>query len=112
MSLIIFDVEATCWKPTDPQGEQEIIELGAVKLDENLENSAEFDRFVRPINNPVLSEFCSNLTHIVQKDLDNAALFNQVFETFLEWIGHDYYRIGSLAITISGSSSLIAGAMI
>jgi inhibitor of KinA sporulation pathway (predicted exonuclease) len=95
MITVIMDLESTCWeKRTDPK-EQEIIEIGAVKLDTSFETVDEFDRFVRPKENPALSKFCQELTHISQKDIDKAGTFDVVFPAFLNWIGESAYSIAS-----------------
>jgi hypothetical protein len=53
----------------------EIIEIGAVMLDEKYKDVREFDTFVRPIANPVLSTFCTQLTTIQQSNIDGAPPF-------------------------------------
>jgi inhibitor of KinA sporulation pathway (predicted exonuclease) len=66
---------------------EEIIEIGAVKLDENMRIIDTFQRFVKPINK--LTQFIKKLTHISQNDVDNAKPFVDVMEEFLAWIGSD-----------------------
>ena len=87
MKYIIMDLESTCWERRDDSNVQEIIEIGAVKLDASLDPIEEFNRFVRPIENPKLSQFCINLTHIKQHDVDRADTFGVVLPDFLKWIG-------------------------
>jgi inhibitor of KinA sporulation pathway (predicted exonuclease) len=91
--LIIVDLEATSWERGFKNfNEMEIIEIGAVKIDiSSGELISQFDEFVRPINNPVLSEFCRNLTTIEQNQVDSAESFPIVWKRFTEWIG-DYER--------------------
>jgi inhibitor of KinA sporulation pathway (predicted exonuclease) len=93
-NLLIVDLEATCWDKGErsPQ-EMETIEIGALIV--NLANRdivREFNGFIRPMRNPILSNFCKNLTSINQKDVDAADTFPIVFEKFLKWIG-DLYKI-------------------
>lgn len=85
-SFIIFDLEATCW---DEKGkfQSEIIEIGALKINDNQEIVGEFNAFVKPILNPQLSDFCKGLCSIQQKDIDSAQIFPIVLEKFKEWIG-------------------------
>ena len=92
-----MDVEATCWeeRPARPRDEMEIIEIGAVRLDENLEIVDEFAAFVRPVVHPQLSEFCTELTTITQADVDSAEPFAAVFARFLAWIGEGPHRLCS-----------------
>jgi len=82
---IIFDLEATCWKEKSDKP-KEIIEIGAVKLNENLVVVNSFSKFVKPTINPVLSNFCKTLTSIQQKDIDNAQAFNEAVASFEKWI--------------------------
>jgi len=63
MHYIILDLEATCWEEKSDKA-NEIIEIGAVKLDENLEVVDTFSQYVRPVISPELSDFCKTLTSI------------------------------------------------
>lgn len=81
--IVIFDLEATCEdKEVNPNYPKEIIEIGAV---DNFGN--EFSYFIKPIQRPILTDFCKNLTSITQEDVDNASSFKVVFPKFLEFIG-------------------------
>ncbi|MFP3387866.1 exonuclease domain-containing protein [Brevibacillus sp. SIMBA_040] len=90
MNYIIFDLEATCWE-NDRKRQNEIIEIGAVKLDKKLKIVGEFQTFIKPLRNPVLSDFCKNLTSISQADVDNAPSFGNAIDDFKNWIGNDYW---------------------
>eukprot|EP00729_Bicosta_minor_P011493 gene11493-4055_t len=46
----------------------------------------EFQRYVRPTHNPVLSPFCTRLTGITQADVDGAEPFPVVFAAMLAWL--------------------------
>lgn len=85
MNYIIFDLEATCWE-NDKSKISEIIEIGAVKLDDRLEVIDTFSKFISPVINPNLSKFCTELTSITQNDVEAAESFNQVIEEFEKWI--------------------------
>lgn len=85
MNYIIFDLEATCWE-NDRSKVNEIIEIGAVKLNENLEIIDTFSMFVKPTINPLLSEFCKILTSIHQEDVDKALIFSDAIKNFEKWI--------------------------
>ena len=86
---IVFDLEATCWsrEQTD-ENLHEIIEIGAVKLDENMNQLDVFQTFVKPKENPDLSDFCMELTSIRQSDVDYAPLFAEALIEFEQWINH------------------------
>jgi len=90
MNYIIVDLEATCWE-NDRSTPNEIIEIGAVKLNENPLVIDEFQSFVKPMLNPVLSDFCKKLTSIQQEEVDQASSFVEVVREFQNWIGQDYW---------------------
>lgn len=85
MEYIIFDLEATCWENTHTKI-SEIIEIGSVKLNNNLEVIDTFSIFVKPYINPILSSFCTDLTTISQDNVNSAPNFAEAmckFETFI-----------------------------
>jgi 3'-5' exoribonuclease 1 len=85
LNYIILDIEATCWKTPPPDPRFEIIELGAYKLDQFGEVRGKFTRFVKPMLNPTLSDFCRQLTTIEQVDVNRAKTYPYIIEEFLEW---------------------------
>lgn len=86
MNYILYDLEATCWLGRPPKGVQEIIEIGAVKVNAFGEVLGDFNRFVKPVVNPILSGFCTRLTTITQDDVNQAKTFPKVIEDFKDWI--------------------------
>jgi 3'-5' exoribonuclease 1 len=96
MRYIIVDLEATCWENGTNPARMEIIEIGAISLPSaTAEPDHEFARFVKPIAEPILSEFCTRLTSIQQADVDSADYFYLVFPDFLEWIGDELFTLCS-----------------
>jgi len=87
MNYIIFDLEATCDDCTDNYI-NEIIEIGAVKINNN--NVTRFNKFIKPIINPVLTPFCKELTSIKQEYINHAQTFPYVISDFKYWIGREY----------------------
>jgi len=85
-NYVIFDLEATCVKDRKVGFTNEIIEIGAVKLDEDLHQVDTFQTFIKPTINPHLSEFCINLTTISQQDVDNGVDFAEALQQFAHWI--------------------------
>jgi 3'-5' exoribonuclease 1 len=85
MNYIILDLEATCWNPESVQYQQEIIEIGACKINSYLEIEKSFSRIVKPVFQPSLSLYCKQLTGITQEDVNKAKKFDIVFEQFLDW---------------------------
>jgi len=94
---IVLDLEATCWLGRPPKGVNEIIEIGAVKLNPYGEMIGQFSRLVKPKVNPRISGFCSRLTGIKQPQLDLADSFGKVIQDFRDWITEDNgeYLLGS-----------------
>lgn len=85
-NYIIFDLEATCHRKEVPNGfDNEIIEIGAVKINSKGEVIDEFGEFSKPLNFPNLSDFCKELTTISQEDVDTAEDLKIVLIKFLEW---------------------------
>ena len=82
---LIIDLEAACWENTYKKEESEIIEIGAVFLDKDYRILGDFQAFIKPKRNPVLSEFCQQLTSIRQQDVDSAQTFPQAFNKFIQW---------------------------
>ncbi len=88
MSYCIIDIECTCWDKGDPNKKlHEIIEIGAVILDENYNYIKEFTQFVKPLDNPILTEYCTDLTSITQADVDIAPTLREVITQLKEWMG-------------------------
>jgi 3'-5' exoribonuclease 1 len=83
--FIIYDLEATCWRSRAPK-QVEVIEIGAVKVNESLEIIDEFCAFVRPKLHPKISPFCTKLTSIIQTDVQDAPLFDEAIEDFEDWM--------------------------
>lgn len=86
MNYIIFDLEATCWLGRPPGGHNEVIEIGAYKINAYGEILDKFSKFVKPTVNPLLSHFCTKLTSIEQHNVDAAYHFPRVIEDFKNWI--------------------------
>jgi len=82
---------------TPPSTEREIIEIGAVLIEAQsgeFNIVEEFSIFVRPTMHPTLSEFCTKLTSITQKNVVNAPTFEEAFTQFKNWlfVREDDYR--------------------
>ena len=95
---IIYDLEATCWENEKNSNRiNEVIEIGAVKLDEGLNQTGTFQTFVKPTKNPALSDFCTGLTGIKQRDVDAAPYFTEAVYNFECWV----YGGGADSILVS-----------
>ena len=97
---VIVDVEATCCNDSSfPRHQMEIIEIGAVAVDSaSGDVESEFQTFIRPIRNPVLTDFCRELTSISQQDVDGAEDYSTTLKEFRAWLatlgGYDFCSWG------------------
>lgn len=105
MNYIILDLE---WNqsPKGKEGENpkipfEIIEIGAVKLNEQGEIIDRFSRLVKPIVYKELHHITKDLTGFTIEELRKGDHFKTVANDFFEWCGDDYKFCtwGSLDIT-------------
>jgi 3'-5' exoribonuclease 1 len=95
MDYVIADLEATCWQGSRVYN-MEIIEIGAVYLDGDvLRPVDDFQQFVKPTTNPILTDFCRDLTAIQQRQIESAPAFPAAFDIFLQWIGDRPFRLCS-----------------
>lgn len=82
MKKIIIDFEMNCIP------KREIIEVGAVKLDETNCVVSEFHSYVKPENE--LNERIVRITGIHNADVKDAPTLGAVLNEFFEWCGDDY----------------------
>lgn len=68
----------------------EIIEIGAVIVDEQGRELDHFQSFVQPIRRPQLTRFCRELTHIEQEAVDRAPTLSQLQANFEPWLQKHY----------------------
>ncbi|XP_075243035.1 3'-5' exoribonuclease 1-like [Convolutriloba macropyga] len=85
--LLFIDFEATCMEVNPAGFLHEIIEFPIVLFDcADRKPLNVFHQYVRPKINPVLSDFCMQLTGITQSQVDQADNFVTVFEKAHEWM--------------------------
>ncbi|MBE6778830.1 MAG: exonuclease domain-containing protein [Ruminococcaceae bacterium] len=65
----------------------EIIELGAVKLDDDFRRMDTFQCTIRPSVSKKLSGIVTDLTHITEEDLEDGTTFAKMMRRFAAWIG-------------------------
>ena len=93
---VVFDLEFTSWPGSNernwslPNEDREIIQIGAVKI-ETTGDMREVDSFkilVRPLKNPILSDYIVNLTEITQEKVEKEViLFPLALSRFINFIG-------------------------
>ncbi len=94
MDYIVFDLE---WNQS-PEGKKgsdkklpfEIIEIGAVKLNNEREVTGNFHRIIRPEVYNWINDNIHEVIHMDYKDLLDGVPFPQAAGEFLEWCGTDY----------------------
>ncbi|CAP23178.1 Protein CBG02000 [Caenorhabditis briggsae] len=92
-NLLILDFEGTCEKD-DHDYPSEIIQFSVCVLntrDKIIREDVSFNKYVRPVINPKLTDFCAELTGIDQDTIDNARTFPEVYNQFCAWLKeHDF----------------------
>lgn len=83
---LVIDLEATTDLGGWPVEEMEIIEIGAVLIDEQGRELDHFQHFVQPTRRRQLTAFCRELTHISQADVDAAPTLKQLQPCFENWL--------------------------
>lgn len=96
MNYIVFDLE---WNQSSTGLEEEtaslpfeIIEFGAVKLDDNGVRNGTFSELVKPAVYHEMNWATGKLLHLQMQELENGSPFVPAAERFLEWCGEDEYR--------------------
>jgi inhibitor of KinA sporulation pathway (predicted exonuclease) len=100
MHYIIYDTEFNQPQPKlynanikfkpNPISPFEIIEIGAVKVNENMEIVSTFQCFIKPIIYKRMSPIVMRKTKITKKDLKTGIGFPKVMKDFKKWIGDEY----------------------
>lgn len=95
MNYIIFDLEwnqSNSSSKVDENGNHlpfEIVEIGAVKLNENRDMIGEFSELIKPQIYQEIHYITSRLIHLQMEQLEKGKPFVEVMERFLEWCGED-----------------------
>jgi inhibitor of KinA sporulation pathway (predicted exonuclease) len=91
---IVFDLEFTAWDGSmaaswlRPEEFKEVVQIGAVKVDEAFELLETFDVLVRPRINPIMSVFLENLTGITNDDVRARGIdFLEAYRRFISFAG-------------------------
>jgi inhibitor of KinA sporulation pathway (predicted exonuclease) len=88
-TYVIFDLE---WVATFAKGQiPEVISIGAVKLDRQLNECDQFASYVRPKRARMLNKRTTRMTKIRPEDVRSQDDFAKVWKRFLQWIGEEEY---------------------
>ncbi|SHK64865.1 Inhibitor of the KinA pathway to sporulation, predicted exonuclease [Clostridium cavendishii DSM 21758] len=87
MYYIIIDLEFNqSTILSNPKCPFEIIQIGALKLDTDLNVLSTFNELIRPVVYTTFHPFVKNLTNIKEEDLSNASSFKDIYNTFVKFI--------------------------
>ncbi len=94
MNYIIFDLEWNQGKLGKKDRHHasipfEIIEIGAVKLDENRNVTGQFHELIRPRIYKDMPQLIEQMLHVNMEELADGNSFEEVCEAFLDWCGED-----------------------
>lgn len=94
MNYVIMDLE---WNQSSTGEEEvskvlpfEIIEIGAIKLNDERKMISEFSELVKPQVYHEMHHITRKLIHLQMKQLEQGRSFAEVMEQFREWCGEDY----------------------
>lgn len=68
----------------------ELIQIGAVKVDDQMRITDSFSQLIQPQHYVKLHPRIARITHITQDDLADAPSFNEAVNAFAAWCGEDY----------------------
>ena len=77
---------------------EEVIEFGAVRLNEKFEQEAEFQCYVAPAYGPI-KKHITNLTGITQAMVEGKDSYEICFQNFVDWIGEEETQIYSWSMS-------------
>lgn len=90
MNYIIMDLE---WNNSFDKSTQkfinEIIEIGAVKLDSDLNTVDTYSQIIKPVISKKLRSRIKSLTHITNEEIGTGRPFQTVIRNFEKWAGND-----------------------
>ncbi len=96
MNYIVLDLE---WNQGNTGLEEaveklpfEIIEIGAIKLNEGSVMVGEFSELIKPEVYHEMHRITSKLIHLQMQELERGKPFEEVAERFLNWCGEELYR--------------------
>ena len=94
MNYIVLDLE---WNQSNTGLEKEIqklpfeiIEIGAIHLNDKYVMEGEFSQLVKPQVYTKMHLFTSRLIHLQMQELERGKPFAEVMERFIRWCGEDY----------------------
>ena len=95
MNYIVFDLEFNMFFKfnegdcANPALKSEIIQIGAVKLNENLEKIGEFNSIIKPVVYKRINPYVKRKTTINTRQVNQGTPFVKIIEGFNSWVGED-----------------------
>ncbi|MBR0542743.1 MAG: exonuclease domain-containing protein [Clostridia bacterium] len=90
MQFVVMDLEwNTAYSKKNRGFFNEVIEIGAVKLNESFEIIDKISIIVKPQISKTLRGRTKDLTHITNEDVSQGKVFAQAVKEFSEWLGDD-----------------------
>ena len=94
-TIVLYDTEYTTWegaqerKWSGPNEFKELVQIGAIHFNtKTLKETDSLLLYLRPVKNPILSDYFTKLTHITQEDIETrGTTFGDAVDTFARWIG-------------------------
>ena len=96
MNYIVYDLEFNQKNPNDTNPTKltfEIVQIGAVKLNNDLEITAVFNKIIRPSVHFEIHPYIENLTRITTEMVATENYFPEVYNDFLNFIGKEEQKI-------------------
>lgn len=94
MNYIVFDLE---WNQCSGEQKEvpgipfEIIEIGAVKINDKYVMIEEFNQLIKPSVYQEMHRFTGRLIHLKMQELEQGKPFPEAVKAFLEWCGEEEY---------------------
>ncbi len=101
--IVLFDTEYTAWEGSRERGwsksneYKEIVQIGGIILEtQNFTEVSCFNVYVKPVLNPILSDYFINLTAITQELVQSRGIdLMSAYTRFVDWsAGIDSYSFG------------------
>ncbi len=95
MNYIVFDLEFNMFfkfkegEYANPALKSEIIQIGAVKLNEHFETIGIFDLIIKPVIYKRINPYVKKKTTINTRQVSQGTPFVQAIESFSQWLGED-----------------------
>lgn len=93
MNYIVLDLEWNQGSGQEPEVKEmpfEVIDIGAVKLNEKRNIMDRYNQLVKPVVYHQMNRITSDLVHLHMEDLQKGRSFVEVMNEFLAWCGEDY----------------------